>query len=49
MVEDNVLVLLISMSSLGVAGGGDGSPKTGAMNSNKWEELLFWNFGGDEQ
>ncbi|KAH0973248.1 hypothetical protein GBA52_025404 [Prunus armeniaca] len=36
------------MSSLGVAGGGDGSPKTGAMNSNKWEELLFWNFGGDE-
>ena len=44
-----MLVLLISMSSLGVAGGGDGSPKTGAMNSNKWEELLFWNFGGDEQ
>ena len=46
LVEDNVLVLLIPMSSLGVAGGGDGSPKTSRMNNNKGKGLLFGNFGG---
>ncbi|CAL8998106.1 unnamed protein product, partial [Prunus brigantina] len=43
LVEDNVLVLLIPMLSLGVAGGGDGGPKTVRMNSNKRDRLLFSN------
>ncbi|CAL9001716.1 unnamed protein product [Prunus brigantina] len=46
LVEDNVLVLLIPMPSLGVAGGGDDGPKTVRMNSNKGEGMLFLNGNG---
>ncbi|CAL9021542.1 unnamed protein product, partial [Prunus brigantina] len=46
LVEDNVLVLLIPIPSLGVPGGGYGGPKTVRMNSIKGERLLFSNGEG---